>query len=164
MMQCNTVRPLLADHLVGALGFFAARRVTKHVALCPVCQREAEGHRRVVLLLNAMPPDSPPPGLWESIERQLHAPAMTVERRLPRTLIWGLPAGVAASIAAFSLAVSRPPPPILPGADAQVAPFVEQAAYFSRREALSNPVQTGWLVTLAARQSEADGSSLQAQR
>ena len=64
------VRSLLPDYLESNLSAEQMREVEAHLAVSAACRDELDYLRRLQRLLAARP-ESPPPGLWQSIARQL---------------------------------------------------------------------------------------------
>lgn len=132
MNKCDEIKTRLADHAVGLLDAQERAEVERHVEGCAACQRELRALQRTGTLLNAMPLEEPPPGLWNAVRREIEAPtcepAGALWReifRLPRLAYAGL-AAAAVVAAAVMLTQHRPP-------DAEV----EEVNYIERHEMLA---------------------------
>lgn len=69
-MNDSDVRSLLPDYLESNLSAEQMREVEAHLAVSAACRDELDYLRRMQRLLAARP-ESPPPGIWQSIARQL---------------------------------------------------------------------------------------------
>jgi hypothetical protein len=107
--SCAEIRPLLAEHALGATGGHERARVVRHVASCPACRRELEQLATVADgLLLLTPPAEPPAGFEAAVIARIAAPAdPTGERHQPvrlRRRMVALAAGVLAAALAGGVA------------------------------------------------------------
>jgi len=132
MSNCDQIKARLADHAVGLLEGRERTDVERHLEACAVCQRELRALQRTGALLNALPPEEPPPGLWNAVRREIEAPTREPAGapwreifRLPRLAYAGL---AAAAVVAATVMLTQHRPP-----DAEV----EEANYIERHEMLA---------------------------
>lgn len=104
-MECRELRERLLDVIEGTLEDADRIGVRTHLAGCLACAEVVERYRRVVEALSGVPDVPAPPGLLDSIRRELHARSRTVPARRTRVLYW-LPRAAAALAAGLLLAAA----------------------------------------------------------
>ncbi|MBW3623697.1 MAG: zf-HC2 domain-containing protein [Armatimonadetes bacterium] len=71
MLTCEKCERIIARYVVGALPPWSRVAVTRHLDACPPCQRIVESHYRVTLLMERIPGEDPPTGLWNRISNEI---------------------------------------------------------------------------------------------
>lgn len=113
-MTCDTIIPLLDDHLDGALSPEDSARVDAHLATCPACRSEIEALRSILADARGLPRSvMPARDLWSGIEGRLggqagghlgvDSPPVRQSARPPVRLAWQLAAAVALVLAGAAL-------------------------------------------------------------
>jgi anti-sigma factor RsiW len=101
MSDCGYVNERLDDYLDGTLDPAARERVEAHLASCARCAADARGLREVLTAARGLPRSvSPPPGVWQAIDRRLDERA--VRGRIGRVVTLR-PATLAAAAAVLVL-------------------------------------------------------------
>jgi hypothetical protein len=71
MLTCEKCEKILTRYLVGSLPPWSRAAVARHLDKCRPCQVIVDGHYRVALLLETLPGDEPPAGLWNRISNEI---------------------------------------------------------------------------------------------
>jgi|GEM_PF-1492254 len=152
-MKCDEARQRLPYYMAGALAWPTRQRLQRHLDACPACRLEAEGHIRVIKLVEALPSHEPPPGLWQGVLNRIEAgeelPLPVPERR--RLRAFGVPAAVLAAAAAASLLLMRPPVEPVHVTPAGIeAEYVQHSAQLAASDPLADRVALGSLTVAAS--------------
>ena len=98
-MRCDEIAPRLPDYALDNLSHDAATAIGEHIEVCDECRRELARLGQVAMLVERVPLEEPPPGLWSGIaERLPSAPPR------PIPFLWRLTVG-AATVAAMIVLV-----------------------------------------------------------
>jgi len=84
----------LAAYGDGQLSGDEARAIESHLSNCERCRRECEDMRMAAAALRELAVATPPPSVWDALDRQLRAPGPPVRRTSP----WQAPVAVAATL------------------------------------------------------------------
>ena len=113
-MICLFARRRLGAHLDGALDAGAARAVVQHLDGCVRCRQEADGLRRLTVLLRQAKPVAPGPdwaGFWPGVVRGIQngatRSALVERRRWSRRWVLGGAVVTAAAVLSVVVAYER---------------------------------------------------------
>ena len=144
MSNCDQIKARLAEHAVGLLDGRERGDVERHLQACVACQRELRALQRTDALLNALPLEEPPPGLWDAVRQEIKTPARAPwweMLRLPRLAYAGLAAAIIA-IAAVVFMQQRPPAV----KEMEEANFIERHEMLAWNDPLSDKAALGLIV------------------
>ena len=71
MLTCEKCEKIIARYIIGSLPPWSRAAVTRHLDKCSPCQRIVDSHYRVNLLLERLPGDDPPDGLWNRVANEI---------------------------------------------------------------------------------------------
>ncbi len=97
-MRCDDIAPRLPDYALDNLSHDAATAIGEHIEVCDTCRRELALLGQVAMLVERVPLDEPPPGLWSGIAERLP----TTPAR-PASFLWRLTVGAATAAAMILL-------------------------------------------------------------
>ena len=148
-MRCAELRAHLPDYALEALPPAEMTAIGVHLDVCDACRRELALLGRVALLLEQLPPEEPPPGLWDRVAERLPAPRTGI-----RSWRWRLAVGLGTAAATLLLAFfawwSRPqqfaPLAAIPSA---YRTHAEQFYLWENQEPLVDHVGAGFLLLTA---------------
>jgi len=117
-MNCTQVRDSLADYSVGLLAGRRRLAVEQHLAICAACAAELRALQRTADLLELIPAETPPEGLWTGLSSRLAEQDMARVR--PKVAgLWLRPAVAFATMMLVAFGIWRPwsrdLPPTPPG-------------------------------------------------
>jgi anti-sigma factor RsiW len=70
-MDCAHVREMLADYSVALVGGRRRKALEQHLAACPECAAELRALQRTAELVEMLPAQAPPDGLWDGLSYRL---------------------------------------------------------------------------------------------
>jgi anti-sigma factor RsiW len=151
MNTCDTIRPRLAEYVVGALETSAREEVRKHLAVCPACSAEVRELEQVGQWLDDAVLEAPPPFLWTRIRAQLEEPQANPVAtwwqgwwRWPRTIYAGVAAVLLVGALVFWIMSPAPNPR---GESASADAYVVQHHLSAWHDPLQDKAIAGlWLV------------------
>ena len=164
MMSCRKVERDLARYVVGALPPWSRKIIVRHLDGCVACRRLVESHHRVAFLIDSVPREDPPVGLWSGVMNAI-ASETPGARRIPSVSSdWRPGAVVAATGLAVGMflghyvgsmdAANDVSSATLPGAPTAVATFVQHHNRLAANDPLVDQVSMAAYVTAAFRDSE----------
>ena len=101
---CTRVREGLSGYDYGGPGWWQRRQISRHLSHCRECMAELASLRRAAALLDALPEERAPSGLWERLEEELdravRAPGSRPRsaRRVPALVAAGVTAALAVGL------------------------------------------------------------------
>lgn len=164
MLNCEKCETLLARYLVGNLPFWSRGAVAKHLDACKPCLQRVEAHYRVALLMERLPAEDPPNGLWNRVQNEIgqeapgHARVPTTSRDWRPGLVVAA-AGLAAGVF-FGQALNGSQPDqastfaTMEQASPQIATFVQHHSRMAADHPLADPVSLSAYQTAAFRDTE----------
>jgi hypothetical protein len=138
--------------------------VARHLDRCNPCQKVVDGHYRVALLLETLPGDEPPAGLWNRVSSEIgrSAPGHGSVPHAPRDWRPGLVVAAAGLTAGVFLGQaihsdrSMPEPAFVTatGSSPRIATFVQQHSRMSADNPFADQVSLAAYETAAFRDTE----------
>jgi predicted anti-sigma-YlaC factor YlaD len=119
-MDCTSVRKHLADYSVGLVAGRRAHVMEQHLAQCQACGAELRALQRAAELVEMLPAQAPPEGLWDGLAHRL-AHEQTAPARPRSAALWLRPAVGLAVMAAVALGIWQPWAQTLPATPPTVA-------------------------------------------
>lgn len=154
MNKCDEIKARLADHAVGLLEGRERAEVERHLEGCAACQRELRALQRTGTLLNALPPEEPPPGLWDAVRREIEPAPAREPARAPWWELFRLPrlayAAAAAAVIVAAIVVFRPQQPLPITEAAEGADYIERHEMLAWNDPLSDKAALGLIVGRSA--------------
>ncbi len=168
MLKCEKVELILARYVVGALPPWSRIALARHLDQCPPCRRLLDLHHGIAMLVEVLPPQEPPVGLWNAVAHEIghetpgHQPVPTAG------FDWRPKVAVAAAGLALGVAVGQwwsAQPLMTPSgggssiatmapATPRIATFVQQHGRLSFNDPLTDQVSLAAYVTTAFRDNE----------
>lgn len=147
--ECARVREWLPEYDYGGPGAWTRWRVSRHLVRCRECARELSELRRATRLLEALPDERAPAGLWTSLEQAI-ARVERAPARPHRPLRWAAAmtaaaAALAAGVGVWQQHTRAPLPPPVPA-----AAFVRSHLTWSHAQPLVPGAGLDALVSLAS--------------
>lgn len=149
MSNCDSIKARLADYAVGLIEGRERDEMERHLQACAACQRELRALQRTGALLNALPLEEPPPGLWDAVRDEIETPARESARapwwewfRLPRLAY--ATAAAAIIVTAVVLMTPQHSPPA--GEAAERADYIERHEMLAWHDPLSDKAALGLIV------------------
>lgn len=150
MNMCDEIKARLADHAVGSLEGRERAEMERHLQTCAACQRELRALQRTGALLNALPLEEPPPGMWDAVRREIEpAPAREPVRapwwglfRLPRLAY----ATAAAVVIVAAVVVFGPQQPLPITEAAEGSDYIERHGMLAWNDPLADKAALGLIV------------------
>jgi Putative zinc-finger len=132
--RCSRLRPGLVDFAAGTLAEPARARIERHLSICARCAEVVVGLREVPAEIRRLAPAEPSEEFWARQRRAIldtiDGQPVAVKRAAavwpPRTLLWGTPVALAASLA-VALFASRWWTPTVGAPQAASGPAVQAA-------------------------------------
>jgi anti-sigma factor RsiW len=162
MLTCQKVEIILVRYVVGALPPWSRVAVVKHLDKCPPCRALLESHYRVAMLVETLPGQEPPVGLWNAIANEIASESPGHERVAGAPRDWrpslavataGLTAGVLLG-QFFSTHSSAPPKETAQMSSPRIATFVQQHSSLASTNPLADQVSLAAYTTTAFRDNE----------
>lgn len=148
MKCCKDIQAQLADFAVGALQERDRAEIERHLSGCPACRRELHALQQVGTVLDALPPEEAPAGLWDAIRRDIEAPESEPVRvpwwetlfpaQWPRLAYAGLAATAIVAVALL-MTVSR----LTPAEDDETQDFIQRHGMLAWNDPLSDKASLG---------------------
>ena len=168
MLTCEKCEEILARYLCGALPPWSRSAVAKHLDQCPPCQQAIEAHYRLEMVLERLPDDDPPEGLWNRVANEV-AQEKPGRERIPHAsrMGWrpgllvaaaGLTAGVfMGQVVNFQAPATESNFASIEHPSPQIAPVVQYHSQMAEDHPLADPVTLALYETAAYRDSERMG-------
>ncbi|MBI3944834.1 MAG: zf-HC2 domain-containing protein [Armatimonadetes bacterium] len=146
---CARVREWLPEYDYGGPGWWRRRQAARHLAQCPGCARELTALRRATALVEALPREVAPEGLWDRLEGALALErARPARSHSPRRRMPALAAAATAAVLAAGLGLRAAWQPEEPAV--AVESYVQSHLALSRSRPLSPGAGYDAMVLLTA--------------
>lgn len=162
MFTCEKCEKIISRYILGALPPWSRIAVTRHLDKCQPCQKVVEGHYRVAMMLDRLPSNDPPVGLWNRISNELEHEAPGHQKVPSASYNWrpsvavaaaGLTAGV--FLGQFLGAQDQAKPDVAAlESSPNMAIFVRQHSRMAAEDPLADPVSLAAYQTVAFRDNE----------
>ena len=163
MLTCEKCEKIIEQYIVGALPPWSRGAVTKHLDACQTCQSLVETHYRLAAVLEHLPTNPPPDGLWNRIASEIsqetpghgRVPAPPRDWR-PSLLVAaaGLTAGVFLGQSLGSYNDAPPTARAMADTTPRIATFVQQHTRMAANDPLADQVSLAAYETTAFRENE----------
>jgi hypothetical protein len=164
MMNCQKVERIVARYVVGTLPPWSRIAVVRHLDQCGSCRLLVESHYRVAFLVDSLPGDEPPAGLWNAVFNEIaeETPGrspMPVAHRDWKPSVAVAAAGLAVGVVLGQL-MGNPMPSlheasnITPVIAPNVATYVQQHGRLASEDPLTDQVSLAAYITAASRDNQ----------